>query len=436
MMERLDTRPEVVVQPAEFRRLLGYPKGHVPGERAGELAAWAADWYARHGRPWVYLRDATLQLERASLVIDGSEFVSARLQELLAVGRASRVVLVAASAGGACEAEAARLWREGKPDEYFFLETYASAVVEHLVATTSGRICAMAESTDLAVLPHYSPGYTGWDVADQPRLFELIRARQLRPFPEELRVLPGGMLQPKKAILAVFGLTSRLEHPVKSAQLIPCENCGFSPCAYRRAPYRHANGGAPSGAVAAAEPVDAAAPGTARPPLTLSARYSAPPRALEKWSRERVQLEFRDDGAVEARFRYDGTTCSNFGRPLAFEYRVVLGPAAGRFTILELDCRPASGDSGYTSMCGYLREGDALLAAVAAERPLLGRPLDDVLAWARARSPAGCYCDAESRAHKWGLALETIHYALVQAAHRALNGRETAAPAIPVSQPT
>jgi hypothetical protein len=35
-------------------------------------------------------------------------------------------------------------------------------------------------------------------------------------------------------------------------------------------------------------------------------------------------------------------------------------------------------------------------------------------------SPAGCYCDAASRQHKWGLVLETIHYAL----HHRKNGQE------------
>jgi hypothetical protein len=40
--------------------------------------------------------------------------------------------------------------------------------------------------------------------------------------------------------------------------------------------------------------------------------------------------------------------------------------------------------------------------------------LDTVLSWQREVSAAGCYCDSSSRDHKWGLVLETIHYALVQ----------------------
>ena len=55
-----------------------------------------------------------------------------------------------------------------------------------------------------------------------------------------------------------------------------------------------------------------------------------------------------------------------------------------------------------------------LLAAIDRERPLNGRPLNDVLTWTRASHAAGCYCEPDSRQHKWALVLETIHYALAR----------------------
>jgi len=36
----------------------------------------------------------------------------------------------------------------------------------------------------------------------------------------------------------------------------------------------------------------------------------------------------------------------------------------------------------------------------------------------RPASPAGCYCEPASRQHKWGLVLETIHYALDRSSFR------------------
>lgn len=406
MFELLDAHPAVNVAEAEYRRLLGYPPHHVPGERADELAAGARKYFAAHGRPWIYVREVESSAADQTLRLDGVEFHSAQLHEYLRQTGATRVALVAVSAGPECEEQARRLWEDAKPDEYFFLEVFGSAVVENLVASLSGRICGLAERDGLMAVRHYSPGYTGWDIADQNKLFELITRGMTQPFPAPLGVLSSGMLKPKKSLLAVVGLTGRTSEALASPQLVPCENCSFAPCQYRRAPYRHAP----------------ALTETVSPPSRVAetapkpAKYTVNPRALKKWAQERVRLESREGGAIEASFRFDGTTCSNQGRPLAFDYRVALRASADGYAIVEADCRPAPDDEGHKFMCAYLSEGEALMEAISAEKPLLGRSLNDVLAWERAAAPSGCYCTAESRAHKWGLALEVIHFALAQSA--------------------
>jgi hypothetical protein len=111
------------------------------------------------------------------------------------------------------------------------------------------------------------------------------------------------------------------------------------------------------------------------------------------------------------------------GQPLAFDYAVTLGRAEEGFPIRDTDCRPAAGDEGHTKMCAYLADAPALMQAIATEKPLLGQSLDDVLGWTRTPATAGCHCDAASRAHKWGLAFEAIHFALMQ------TGTPTSAPA-------
>ena len=58
MIELVDTLPDTNVQPAEFKRLLGFPRERVLEERPRELAEWARAWYGKHGRPWVYARQA------------------------------------------------------------------------------------------------------------------------------------------------------------------------------------------------------------------------------------------------------------------------------------------------------------------------------------------------------------------------------------------
>jgi len=52
MIELADASPEVNVDPAEYQRLLGYPRDFVLSGRARELADGARAWYAKNGRPW------------------------------------------------------------------------------------------------------------------------------------------------------------------------------------------------------------------------------------------------------------------------------------------------------------------------------------------------------------------------------------------------
>jgi hypothetical protein len=414
MIEWNDKSPEVNVAEAEYKRLLGFPTHYAMEGRAQELADWAKEWFGEKGKPWIYAREVALRLNDGEVRLNGANFAAERLRAQLSDAQADRAVLVAVSAGRECEERARELWLEGKPDEYFFLEVFGSAVVENLITNSGARICAWAEENGMAVLPHYSPGYSGWDTADQNRLFDAIRAGTNR-LPGDLRVLESGMLQPKKSLLAVFGVTRHVVKLRRSADLIPCENCSFSPCQYRRVPYQHAppqledvrrlqrsntSGGETSIVNGSG--------------LDLSARYSINPRALKKWSQERLQLRMFQDRSVEARFRYEGTTCSNLGRPLAYDYVINLeGPENG-YRIRESTCNPAPGDTGHAAMCEYINDCEKLTAAIARECPLAGRPLNDVLIWKRPFSPAACYCDAESRMHKWGLVLEVIHFALAK----------------------
>jgi hypothetical protein len=410
--EMSDPHPEVRVLEAEYRRLLGYPKDHELTGRALELADWARDWYADHGTPWWYARQAPIALEDGRVKVASASFASSRLYESLLEAGADSAMLVAVGAGEECERESRRLWEEGKPDEYFFLEVYGSAVVEALVVAASFRLCEWADGHRLAILPHYSPGYPDWDIAEQASLRDLIGPERRPELPGTVEVLASGMLQPKKSLLAVFGVTPEVDRVQRLTTLVPCTNCALVGCRYRRAPYKH-----PMRQVEAVHPgpeqVEVERP-AGSPPLTRDARYSVSPDVLGRWSRQRLALHVRDDRSVEATFHYDGTTCSNMGRPLAFDYRIRLAPPEDGYRITDLRCTPAPGDDGHTYMCSYLEGPEEIMRTITSEQPLLGHPLDAVLSWARGRGVAGCYCAAPSREHKWGLALETLHYALSQ----------------------
>ncbi len=247
-------------------------------DRTRELADCARAWYVKHGRPWLYARSCDrVEIEGAAVCVDGVPFNSSPLRKMLDQARAKHAILAAVSAGPELELEAQALWHAEKPDEYFFLEMYGSAVVEHLIALT-GAALRWAEAHDMAVLPHYSPGYPEWDIADQPHLLKLIRHSRSQALPGEIEVLDSGMLRPKKSLLAVFGLTSHAELARPLTELALCENCSYLSCQYRRAPYQRSIEWSAANAIKVAEDDPPNVPPAA--PLSRTANYSVNVKAL------------------------------------------------------------------------------------------------------------------------------------------------------------
>src|ERR1035438_8139328 len=116
-MQWIDTHPEVEVEPAEYQRLLGYPRGVVLQGRSRELADWAREWYAEYGRPWIYAREVgSVVMDGATVDIEGVRVHSGALVRRFEQA-ADVAVLAAVSAGPEIEREAQRLWRGGKTDE-------------------------------------------------------------------------------------------------------------------------------------------------------------------------------------------------------------------------------------------------------------------------------------------------------------------------------
>ena len=419
MKKIIDTNPDFNVIEEEYKRLLGYPHNFELKERSRELADWARKWYSKNGNPWIYaIKTNDVDFSDEKLRINDIELSSIKLRNQLAEVQASGAMLVAVSAGKECEENANLLWLEGKPDEYFFLEIYGSAVVEHLITSVGAQLCAWADENNLTVLPHYSPGYPGWTVTDQIKLLKLIQQKRENDLPGEIQVLETGMLKPKKSLLALFGITNQIDKVKKLSALIPCSTCSMKNCQYRRIPYKYSRI-----QIENVSKLQSRNNEQISEELKLSnfngilvkdAKYKVSLKALQKWSSDRLRFRILEDDTVEAKFRYEGTTCSNMGRSIEFDYFVKLSSQKHFYKIISMSCSPAEGNDGYKFMCEYINDPELIMHNIEIEKPLIGKSINDILNWQHRFSPEGCYCKPESREHKWGLVLEVLHYALVQ----------------------
>jgi hypothetical protein len=236
-MTFFDPHPETAVTEADFLRVLGFPAGHAPGNLAATLMRQTREWFERNGKPWVFARSAgSLKLSGNRTEIEGVAFRSTRLTKRFAEAGAVGAILAVVCAGREIEIEARRRWQATRPDEYLFLESFATAAVEQLIAAIAARLCAQAEAQGLSVLPHLSPGYSGWNLTDQVSLVQLIQKRDW-PAGLDFGVLPSGQLTPKKSHVALFGLGLKSDRLRRITEMIPCEDCCGVTCALRRAPY-------------------------------------------------------------------------------------------------------------------------------------------------------------------------------------------------------
>ncbi len=139
-------------------------------------------------------------------------------------------------------------------------------------------------------------------------------------------------------------------------------------------------------------------------------RYAFPTKALRRWSEQCLELDHRDDGAIDATFHFEGSIC-NGTRVLRFDYQVSLQPSAAGFIIGSAACRRAADDNG-SAMCEYGIHGDQLLKDIEADAPLVGRTLDAALAWDPPVESSACLCRQQHRNHKWRVVFHALHFAL------------------------
>ena len=414
MIQTCQDDHEAAVLDQEYVRLLGYPAQINLDTRVRDLMGATRQRYRRIGHPWTYTQQFSIDcVETDSIRLsNGISLASTLLAGRIQAARAHALVIVAASAGGQIVKEIGRLWDAERPDEAYFLDAFASAVVERLILNLGVRLCETGEPDGVAALPHYSPGYPGWDLRDQAVLLQALQQSGPTELPEPLEVLWSGMLKPTKSMLAVFGLTQYPELLQRRADLCPCVDCSLASCAYRRMPM--GSQGAIRKQLFTQSVVEPSSMSSGNQERGLSSSsYAFSGKALRRWADHCLKIEHLDHGRVVTCFRYEGSTCSNMGLPLAFDFVVNLVSTPDGFIIEETLCKPSKGEEGYQSMCTYIEDPPLLMKEIDEFRPLVGQPLDAVLQWNPAITMSGCLCSRGDQAHKWRVALQTIHFRLV-----------------------
>ncbi|HYR72457.1 MAG TPA: vitamin B12 dependent-methionine synthase activation domain-containing protein [Candidatus Acidoferrum sp.] len=130
--------------------------------------------------------------------------------------------------GEAIEAHVRQLFDAREFPLAVMLDSVGSAAVESLAEYANDLLCQAGLRAGTKVTNRISPGYAGWDTAEQAALFRLCPGD-----PIGVRLNEACFMTPGKSIswLVGIGPEARVDH-----YFTQCRRCWMRDCAYRRAP--------------------------------------------------------------------------------------------------------------------------------------------------------------------------------------------------------
>jgi cobalamin-dependent methionine synthase-like protein len=130
--------------------------------------------------------------------------------------------------GAAIEERVRELWDQRELPLAVMLDSVGSAAVESLAEYANDLLCQAAIPVGVKVTNRISPGYAGWDTAEQAALFYLCSGA-----PIGVALNDSCVMTPGKSISFLVGVgpEARVDH-----YFTQCRRCWMADCAYRRAP--------------------------------------------------------------------------------------------------------------------------------------------------------------------------------------------------------
>lgn len=112
----------------------------------------------------------------------------------------------------------------GDPLTGFIYDTIGSVIVDAAADLMQRGLEGVAASEGLKITNRYSPGYCGWDVSEQHKLFQLI--------PDNfcgIKLTASALMDPVKSASGFIGIGENVRY-----NSYTCELCGMKTCTYRK----------------------------------------------------------------------------------------------------------------------------------------------------------------------------------------------------------
>jgi hypothetical protein len=210
---------------SSVEEVIGYNEGEdreyvrtIIGEILSE-AAMIADVRAEYS----IFKDVSFTKEDRSVNINGT---SLNIEKIVwsQISKAESAVLFLCTAGEEIGKRSRHSMQERDFLTGFIYDVVGSEAVEAAADLMQADLEISAASEGLKITNRYSPGYCGWNVAEQHKLFSLVPANFCN-----IRLTPSALMDPEKSVSGIIGIGQN----VKMNPYI-CRMCDMEDCIYRK----------------------------------------------------------------------------------------------------------------------------------------------------------------------------------------------------------
>ncbi len=140
------------------------------------------------------------------------------------IKKSGSVALFVCTAGGEIGIRSRNAMKEGDLLEGYIYDVIGSEAVEAVADLMQDNMEAEMELSGKKITNRFSPGYCGWDVAEQHKLFSLMTDNYCG-----IRLNPSALMDPVKSVSGIIGIGDNVKR-----QPYTCKLCDMKDCIYRR----------------------------------------------------------------------------------------------------------------------------------------------------------------------------------------------------------
>lgn len=215
---------ELGLSPEVIEERIGYEPGGSPEpvRRLIEETLYSAQDHCDIRGGYVFRDDVSADKQRHKLNINGTELDVKKIiyGQLI---RSEAIAAFLCTAGNGIGVRAEELTRRGDFLEGYIMDAVGSEIVEAAMDKIQDDLEQRVLADGLRITDRYSPGYCGWNVSEQQKLFSL--------FPDGfcgVTLTPHSLMQPIKSVSGIIGIGHQV-----SRKGYACNVCEMADCIYR-----------------------------------------------------------------------------------------------------------------------------------------------------------------------------------------------------------